>query len=88
VRIDTHCFPGYLVPPFYDSLLAKVIVHAQSRPAAVARMIEALSQFKVEGVPTTIPFHLAVLAQDDFRAARVTTRWVEEKFLKAAFRLN
>lgn len=81
VRIDTHCYPGYLVPPFYDSLLAKVIVHGRDRKDAVARLQAALARFRVEGVPTTIPFHLSVLAHADFGAARVTTRWVEETFL-------
>jgi acetyl-CoA carboxylase, biotin carboxylase subunit len=81
VRIDTHCYPGYLVPPFYDSLLAKVIAHGRDRAEAVARMQAALAHFHVEGVPTTIPFHMAVLAHADFSAARVTTRWVEETFL-------
>ena len=82
IRVDTHCYPGYLVPPYYDSLLAKLIVHAADRNAAVARMREALGRFQVAGVPTTIPFHQAVLAHADFGAARVTTRWVEESFLK------
>ena len=84
VRVDTHCYPGYLVPPFYDSLLAKAIVHAPDRHAAVERMLLALHQFAVEGVQTTIPFHKRVLAHDDFRGGRVTTRWVEEKFLAGA----
>ncbi len=81
VRVDTHCFPGYLVPPFYDSLLAKVIAHGRSRIEAIARMQAALAHFRVEGVPTTIPFHVSVLAHPDFRQARVSTRWVEETFL-------
>ncbi len=80
VRVDTHCYPGYVIPPFYDSLLAKVIVHAPNRPAAIARMREALESFVVAGVRTTIPFHQKVLAHDDFQAGQVTTRWVEEKF--------
>jgi acetyl-CoA carboxylase biotin carboxylase subunit len=84
VRVDTHCYPGYLVPPFYDSLLAKAIVHAPDRHAAVERMLLALHRFAVEGVQTTIPFHKRVLAHDDFRGGRVTTRWVEEKFLVGA----
>ena len=78
VRVDTHCYPGYLVPPFYDSLLAKIIVHGPDRAAAIGRMIYALGEFEVEGVHTTIPFHTRVLAHDDFLCGRVTTRWVEE----------
>ena len=80
IRVDSHCYPGYQIPPFYDSLLAKVIVHATNRPAAIARMREALERFVVAGVHTTIPFHKRVLAHEDFQAGLVTTRWVEEKF--------
>jgi acetyl-CoA carboxylase biotin carboxylase subunit len=84
VRIDSHCYAGYVVPPFYDSLLAKVIVHAGTRALAIDNMRVALGAFEVAGVPTTIPFHRDVLRHEDFRFARVTTRWVEEKFLAAA----
>jgi acetyl-CoA carboxylase biotin carboxylase subunit len=83
VRVDTHCHPGYLVPPFYDSLLAKLIVHASDRERAVALMTDALDRFEIEGIPTTLPFHRSVLRHADFRDARVTTRWVEERFLAA-----
>jgi acetyl-CoA carboxylase biotin carboxylase subunit len=81
LRVDTHCFEGYLVPPFYDSLLAKVIAHGSSRTEAIARMDSALARCRIEGVPTTVPFHRVVLAEEDFRAARVTTRGVEETLL-------
>ena len=81
VRVDTHCFAGYAVPPFYDSLLAKLIVRGTDRTAAIARMREALGRFAVDGIHTTIAFHRRVLEHDDFRAGRVTTRWVEEEFL-------
>ena len=81
IRVDSHCYPGYLVPPFYDSLLAKVIAHGRDRADAIVRMNAALQGFEVDGVDTTIPFHRAVLNHADFRAARVTTRWVEETFL-------
>jgi acetyl-CoA carboxylase biotin carboxylase subunit len=81
VRVDTHCYPGYLVPPYYDSLLAKVIVHGSDRNEAIRRMRDALDRFDVKGVPTTISFHREVLDHEDFREGRVTTRWVEEKFL-------
>ncbi len=81
VRVDTHCYSGYLVPPFYDSLLAKLVVRGPDRGGAVARMQEALGRFVARGVRTTIAFHQRVLAHEDFRAGRVTTRWVEEKFL-------
>ena len=80
-RVDSHCFGGYLVPPYYDSLLAKVIVHGDDRAEAIARMEHALAQMNVTGVPTTLPFHRAVLAHPDFRAGRAGTKWVEEQFL-------
>jgi acetyl-CoA carboxylase biotin carboxylase subunit len=81
VRVDTHCYPGYFIPPFYDSMIAKLIVHGRNRAQAVARMSDALHQFKVEGIDTTIPFHQAVLAHPDFLNNCVTTRWVEELFI-------
>jgi acetyl-CoA carboxylase biotin carboxylase subunit len=80
VRVDTHCFPGYVVPPFYDSLLAKLIVRGSDRGEAIGRMRAALDAFTIEGVPTTIPFHRRVLDHADFRAGRVTTSWVERTF--------
>lgn len=83
VRVDTHCEAGYLVPPYYDSLLAKLIVHGKDRAEAIARMLESLRGFEVKGVPTTIAFHHDVLSQGDFAEGRVNTRWVEEKFLAA-----
>jgi acetyl-CoA carboxylase biotin carboxylase subunit len=74
VRVDTHVEEGYVVPPFYDSLLAKVIVRGVDRADAIARMTQALSAFVVEGVPTTIPMHLAILASPAFRASEYDTR--------------
>ena len=74
VRVDTHVSAGYVVPPFYDSLLAKVIVRAPDRPAAIAKMITALSAFEVAGVPTTIPMHVAILRSAAFRDNHYDTR--------------
>jgi acetyl-CoA carboxylase, biotin carboxylase subunit len=74
IRVDTHVEPGYVVPPFYDSLLAKLIVRAGNRDEAIAKMIGALSAFTVEGVPTTIPMHLAILKSDAFRTGAYDTR--------------
>ena len=82
IRVDSHCYPGYLVPPFYDSMIAKLIVHGATREQAIARMSSALDAFVVEGIRTTIPFQRSVLAHEDFVQSRVTTRWVEEKFMK------
>jgi acetyl-CoA carboxylase, biotin carboxylase subunit len=84
IRVDTHCYAGYLVPPYYDSLLAKVITHGADRRQALERMSAALERLEVSGVPTTAPFHKQVLVHEDFRAGRVTTRWVEDKFLAGA----
>jgi acetyl-CoA carboxylase biotin carboxylase subunit len=74
VRVDTHVGDGYVVPPFYDSLICKVIVHADTRDEAIARMLRALGAMKVEGVKTTIPMHQKVLDSADFRASRHDTR--------------
>ncbi len=73
VRVDTHVEAGYRVPPHYDSLLCKVIVHGPDRDAACDTLVDALSRLKVEGVHTTIPMHLAILASADFRAHRYDT---------------
>jgi acetyl-CoA carboxylase biotin carboxylase subunit len=81
VRVDTHCYSGYTVPPYYDSLLGKLIVHAATRAQAIERMRRALAGMQVEGPTTTALFHERVLAHDDFVDGRVTTRWVEETFL-------
>jgi acetyl-CoA carboxylase biotin carboxylase subunit len=74
VRVDTHVEAGYVVPPFYDSLLAKVIVRGADRADAIARMIAALAAFTITGVPTTIPMHLAILGSDAFRTGAYDTR--------------
>lgn len=74
IRVDTHVEAGYVVPPFYDSLLAKLIVRGATREDAIAKMIDALTAFEVQGVPTTIPMHLAILKSDAFRAGSYDTR--------------
>jgi acetyl-CoA carboxylase biotin carboxylase subunit len=79
IRVDTHCYEGYTVPPYYDSLLAKLIVAGPDRPAVIERTIAALEDFEVEGVPTTIPFHLELMHDEAFRARGVDTRWVDER---------
>ncbi|WP_133667637.1 acetyl-CoA carboxylase biotin carboxylase subunit [Paraburkholderia sp. BL10I2N1] len=81
VRVDTHCYSGYTVPPYYDSLLGKLIVHAPTRAEAIERMQEALADLRVTGPATTASFHQAVLAHPDFAEGRVTTRWVEDTFM-------
>jgi len=78
IRIDSHLYAGYVIPSQYDSLLAKLIAYGRTRDEAIARMIRALEEFVIEGVPTTIPFHLHALRNDDFRAGRATTEFVEK----------
>ncbi len=73
VRVDTHVFDGYRIPPFYDSLVAKVIVWAEDRPAAVARGLRALAELRLEGVPTTRELSLDILASEEFRSGDYTT---------------
>jgi acetyl-CoA carboxylase, biotin carboxylase subunit len=78
-RVDSHCYPGWTISPYYDSLIAKLIVWAPDRPAAIERMRRALSEFQIEGrgVKTTIPFHEAVFADERFRAGDVNTDFLE-----------
>lgn len=82
VRVDSHCYEGYLIPPHYDSMIAKLIVHADTREAASSKAIEALSTFVVEGVETTIDFCKHILLHEDFKSGRVTTRWVDETVIE------
>jgi acetyl-CoA carboxylase, biotin carboxylase subunit len=77
VRFDSHLFEGYLVPPFYDSLLGKLIVHGASRDQALARIEAALSSLDVQGVPTTRPLHQALVRDPDVRAGRFDTNFLE-----------
>ena len=79
VRTDTHIYPGYKLPPFYDSLLAKVIASGQDRTEAIARMKRALREMRIEGVPTTIDFHLRLLDDPAFIEGRVHTRYLREE---------
>jgi acetyl-CoA carboxylase biotin carboxylase subunit len=81
VRVDTHVFEGYEVPPHYDSLLAKLIVSGDDRRAALDRLAGALGEFDVEGVDTTIGVHQCIVAHPDFRAGRIDTRWLETVLL-------
>ncbi len=77
VRVDTAAYAGYHVQPYYDSMIAKLIVHSTSRDSAINRMQQALEEFVIEGIPTTIPFHRQVLADPDFRRGEFTTAFLE-----------
>src|SRR5213082_3602718 len=78
VRVDTYVYPGYKVPPFYDSMIAKVIVHARTRDLVIARMARALDAMVIEGIKTTIPLHLRIMDNPDFQAGNFSTRFMEE----------
>jgi acetyl-CoA carboxylase biotin carboxylase subunit len=79
VRVDTHIYAGYTVPSYYDSLLAKVIVHGNNRDEALARMRQALDSFIIEGVTTTIPFLSRVMRHPDFIAGKIDTKFLERE---------
>ncbi len=81
VRIDTHAFEGYLVPPDYDSLLAKLVVHGSERAVAIDELGAALDQMAVTGIDTNVDMHRAAIGHPDFRADRLDTRWMERTFL-------
>lgn len=78
LRVDTHCYPGWMVAPFYDSLLAKVIARGRNRPEAIGLMRFALGAARIRGVHDTTDFLLAALGHEDFERGAVSTRWVEE----------
>jgi acetyl-CoA carboxylase biotin carboxylase subunit len=78
VRVDTHCYSGYVVPPYYDSMIAKVITHASTRSEAIRRMVGALSTFGVDGIDTTIPFLRFLIDQPDFQNGETHVRWIED----------
>ena len=82
VRLDSHCYPGYFVPPYYDSLLAKLIVHGSTREAAAQQTCQALAKFHVSGIDTLIPFLQAVVNDAEYRAGKVNTRWLEKQLEK------
>lgn len=79
VRVDTHIYSDYLVPPHYDSLLAKIITHGKDREEAIARMRRALAECVFEGLPTSTPFHQEVLNNPVFLAGKATTRFIEDE---------
>ena len=78
VRVDTHCYAGYEIPPFYDSLIAKLIVYGHNRKSALDKMRSALEEFVIEGVNTTIPFHLKVIQDEKFQNGDFDTGFVEQ----------
>ena len=78
VRVDSHCYTGYFVPPYYDSLLAKLITKGDDRPQAIALMEAALANFAVSGIDTTIPLYDSIMKNPEYRDGKINTRWVED----------
>jgi acetyl-CoA carboxylase, biotin carboxylase subunit len=77
VRVDSHVYAGYVIPPYYDSMIGKLIAVAQTREEAINTMSRALSEYVIEGVKTTIPFHLQLMRHPDFRSGNFTTKFLE-----------
>jgi acetyl-CoA carboxylase biotin carboxylase subunit len=82
IRLDTHVYSGYTIPPFYDSMIAKLITTAQTREEAINKMKRALQEFVIEGIKTTIPFHLQLMDHPDYLAGNYTTKFMEEFEMK------
>jgi acetyl-CoA carboxylase biotin carboxylase subunit len=82
VRVDTHVYAGYTIPPYYDSMIAKIIVVHQTREEAIDKMLRALQEFVIEGVKTTIPFHIQLMKDENFRSGNYTTKYLESFKLK------
>ncbi|HEY9730792.1 MAG TPA: acetyl-CoA carboxylase biotin carboxylase subunit [Drouetiella sp.] len=84
VRVDSHCYPGYAIPPFYDSLVSKLIVWGRDRQEAIQRMLRALDEYAITGIKTTIPFHQKVLLHEAFQRGDVHTDFIEKYMTPAA----
>jgi acetyl-CoA carboxylase biotin carboxylase subunit len=82
VRVDSHVYAGYVIPPYYDSMIGKLITVAQTREEAIDTMYRALSEYVIEGVKTTIPFHLQLMQNKDFRKGNFTTKFLETFTMK------
>ncbi len=81
IRVDTHAYESFQISPFYDSMIAKLIVHGHDRDHAITRARQALENFQIGGVSTTIGFHQKLLRHTDFKTGNISTKWVEDKFL-------
>jgi len=82
IRVDTHVYSGYYVPPNYDSMVAKLIVHAPSRSEAINRMIGALDECVIEGIKTIIPFQKQILLHNDFQSGNIDTGFLNNFIYK------
>jgi len=83
LRLDTHARQGYLVPPFYDSMIGKLIAHGKDRKEALTRLLDAIRNFGIEGPKTTLPLAAFIVSSADFQSNRITTHWLEERALSA-----
>jgi acetyl-CoA carboxylase biotin carboxylase subunit len=84
VRVDSALYAGYVVPPYYDSMVAKLIVHAPTRPEAIARLRRALEEFAVLGIKTTLPLHQRIIEDPRFQAGDYTIHWLEQFMAESA----
>jgi acetyl-CoA carboxylase biotin carboxylase subunit len=82
VRVDTHAYAGYVIPPYYDSMIGKLIVVHQTREEAIDTMLRALQEYVIEGIKTTIPFHIQLMQNESFRKGKYTTKFMESFVLK------
>jgi acetyl-CoA carboxylase biotin carboxylase subunit len=82
IRIDTHVYAGYVIPPYYDSMISKLITVAQTREEAIAKMERALDEYFIEGVKTTIPFHVQLMKDENFRKGNFTTKFMDTFVIK------
>jgi acetyl-CoA carboxylase biotin carboxylase subunit len=82
IRIDTHVYAGYVIPPYYDSMISKLITVAQTREEAITKMERALDEYFIEGVKTTIPFHVQLMKDENFRKGNFTTKFMEDFEIK------
>jgi acetyl-CoA carboxylase biotin carboxylase subunit len=82
VRLDTHCYGGYSIPPYYDSLIAKLIVRGTNREDAIQKTRRALEEFLIEGIHTTVPFHRKLLGHRQFASGKYDIRFVEDEFYR------
>jgi acetyl-CoA carboxylase biotin carboxylase subunit len=84
VRVDSALYAGYAVPPHYDSLIAKLVVHGATRPQALARLRRALDEFVIDGISTTLPLHRRIAADPEFQAGDYTIHWLERFVARGA----
>lgn len=84
LRVDTHAYTDYVIPPYYDSLIAKILTHGHNREEAIIRMQRALHEFNIEGIKTTIPFHKRILENQYFKKGEVFTNFIQKRILEEA----